>query len=128
MKILKDDRGAVSLKALIWIIIIFSALYAAYKFVPPAVGFYMIKTEVEDETKIAHMYNDRELTGRIMKKAELWDVPLDRDNIEIDRRRSSISISVQYSVTLSFIGGYTMVKDYDIEVTRPLKETGSSMY
>jgi len=118
---IKNNRGAAALRTLFWILVIASSLYAAYKFLPPAVTFYMMKTDVEEEAKIAHMHEDEALAARILNKAQIWSVPIERQNIEISRRRSSISISVNYTIIISFFGRWERVQDYSILVEKPLK-------
>ena len=123
MNAIKNSRGAVSIRALFWILVIASSLYAAYKFLPPAATFYMMKTEVEEEAKIAHMHDDVVLAARILDKANIWSVPVQRHNIEIIRRRSTISISVNYTTTISFFDRWKRVQDYSIFVEKPIKGT-----
>lgn len=128
MKVIKNSRGESNLKTLVWLIIIVSGLYAAYKFAPPYVSFYMLKVDVEEEAKNAHMYNDAALANRILNKAGSWSISLGSDNIEIDRMRTSISVSVHYTETITFFGRYSKTIEYDIDVEKPLKETGRTMY
>ena len=121
MNAIRNNRGAISIRGLFWTLVIASSLYAAYKFLPPAVTFYMMKTEVEEEAKIAHMHDDVALAARIIEKANIWSAPIARQNIEIRRHRSSISISVNYTITISFFGRWKRVQDYSIFVEKPLK-------
>ncbi len=127
MKPLKNNCGSISLKALVWTLVIASSLYAAYKFAPPYVAFYMMKTEVEEEAEIAHMYSDEALAGRILKKAEIWSIPIDIEDIEIARQRS-IGIHIHYAVNMDFFGRWHRVQEFDIAVEKPLKDTGRTLY
>lgn len=122
MKIFGNKGGYITFKALVWILIISSALYSAYKFAPPYLGYLMLKTEVEDEAKIAHMYTDRALERRIFQKASVWSIPIDEQNLEIVRDSSHISISVHYTVDLNFFDRYHKVLEYRIAVREPLKD------
>lgn len=83
----------------------------------------MLKTDVEDEAKIAHMYTDEALVKHILQKAEVWSIPIGTDNIEIIRDRSDITIAVHYTVTLNFLDRYTREINYEILIKEPLKET-----
>ncbi|GMR05220.1 MAG: hypothetical protein BMS9Abin24_013 [Thermodesulfobacteriota bacterium] len=121
MNVIKNNRGAITIKGLFWTLVIASSLYAAYKFIPPAVTYYMIRTEVEDEARIAHMHGDAVLAARILEKANIWSVPIDREDIEIERDRDSIAISVNYSTTISFFNRWSRVQNYSINVEEPLK-------
>ncbi len=120
---LSDKSGYITFKALFWVFVLASVLYAGYKFVPPWAAFYMLKTEVEDEAKNAHMYSDETLARRILMKSETWGVPIDRDNLEIVRGREFINISVHYTVTMDFFGRYKKVQNFNIEVDERLKES-----
>lgn len=83
----------------------------------------MLKTDVEDEARNAHMYADETLAKRILMKAQTWSVPIERDDIEIVRGRDFIAITVRYSVTIDILGQYTQVQKFNIAVDEPLKET-----
>lgn len=93
-------------------------------FVPPYAGFYMLKTEVEEEAKLAHMYTDEALVSRITGKAAAWSIPLGPENLEIIRDRDEIRITVDYTVTLIFFDRYDRELVYNIDVREPLKASG----
>ncbi len=121
-----NKAGFITLKALFWILFLAAAGYGAYMFAPPYFGFLMLKTDVGEESKVAHMYTDEQLAGRILKKAAAWSIPIDEENILIQRGREEIRIAVNYSVVLDFFGQYEKELFYDIEVERPLKEGRAS--
>ena len=98
-------------------------VYAGYKFVPPAFSYYMLKTDVEAEVNLAHMYTDQKLEERILKKASVWSVPVTRENLQIKRGLRDITVTVQYTERVTLFNRYTKVFNFTIEVNRPLKET-----
>lgn len=118
------QAGFISLRALFWLLFFAAIFYSAYKVVPPYVGFYMLKTEVEEEAKIAHMYTDEALESRITEKAATWSVMLGPESLQIIRGRDEIRITVDYTVTLNFFDRYSRQIVYDIDVQEPLKEPG----
>ncbi|MBI5467953.1 MAG: hypothetical protein HY891_02380 [Deltaproteobacteria bacterium] len=83
----------------------------------------MIKTDVEEQTKIAHMYDDDALAARITKNAQSWSVPLAKDEIEVFRDRSDITITVRYTDTIVFFGRFIKEIPREITVQRPLKDS-----
>ena len=101
-----DQKGDVRLKTLFWIFFFAALLYGAYKIVPSYVSFYMTKTDVQEEAKIAHMYSDESLAKRILQNAETWSVPLTKDDIEIIRNNGYISITVRYTDRIVFFGRF----------------------
>lgn len=117
-----NKAGFITLKALFWILFLAAVSYGAYKFAPPYFGFYMLRTDVGEEAKVAHMYTDEQLAGRILKKASVWSIPLGEENLLIERGRDDIRIAVSYSIVLDFFGRYKKELFYDIEVQKPLKE------
>lgn len=119
---LANNRGASGIKTLFWVLVLVSVVYGAYKAVPPYFSYYMIKTDIEDEAKNAHMYSDRVLLQRILQKARTWEIPIGEDNIEIKRGYTSISVEVNYTQTIEFIGGYRKVIPVNISTVQPLKE------
>jgi len=121
-----NKAGFITLKALFWILFLAAVSYGAYKFAPPYFGYIMLRTDVGEEAKVAHMYNDERLAGRILKKAAVWSIPLGEENVLIQRGREDIRIAVSYSVVLDFFGRYEKELFYDIEVEKPLKEGRAS--
>lgn len=82
----------------------------------------MVKVDVEEQAKIAHMYDDEALAGRILKNAEAWSVPLTMEDIEIVRYRTSIAVTVRYTDTVVFFGRFVKVIPHVIVVESDLKE------
>lgn len=99
-----------------------SLFYSAYKFAPPLFSFYMLKTTVEEEAKLGHMYTDESLRKRITEKAAAWDVPLNYENFKIERSSEEIFIDVNYTVTLNFFDRYSKDLDFKIEARESLKD------
>ncbi|MBI2399812.1 MAG: hypothetical protein HYV23_01925 [Deltaproteobacteria bacterium] len=118
------EAGFISVKALFWLLFLAVSVYGAYKVVPPYAGFYMLKTEVEEEVRLAHMYTDEVLASRITKKAASWSIPLDPKNLEIIRGSDEIRITVDYTVTLNFFDRYNRELVYSVDVRGPLKDSG----
>ncbi len=99
------------------------ALYVGYMVVPPSFSYIMMRTEVEDEASNAYMYSNEALTNRLLEKAALWSIPMDRRNITIKRWSNEIDVEVNYKVTLDFAGLYQKDINYSISTTKPLKES-----
>lgn len=72
----------------------------------------MLKTDVDEEAKLGHMYNDDALEKRILQMAQSWSIPLDKDDIDITRNSGFITISVHYTDTIDLPG------DYDVKIER----------
>lgn len=124
---LDDKAGFVTVRALFWIILLSSFGYGMYKLAPPYIGYRMLKTDIGEEAKIAHMHTDKALAERILAKAEAWAVPLDETGLYIDRGQDGIYIYANYTVVVNFLNRYEKELFYDIEVQRPLKQPGEPL-
>ena len=116
--------GFIRIRALFWLLFLASGFYGAYMLIPPYAGFYMLRTEVEEEARTAHMYTDAALANRITTKAAVWSVNLGPDNLVIERGVDQIRITADYTVDLNFFNRYHRELDYHIDVRQPLKERG----
>lgn len=119
--LLTDNGGFIALKNLFWLVILFLAAYGGYMFIPPSFSYYMMKSEVENEVKTAHMYSDDRILARIKDKAKSWSIDLEDENIEITREYENIGIRVRYKKKLVFFNKYKKVLVYDIRANKPLK-------
>lgn len=122
-----NSRGAASFGTIVWILLLAASVYAAYKFVPPYVSYYMLKTDVENEAKVAHMYMDQSIASRLLKKAVSWSVPIEQEDIEIARSGAEITVAIEYVETVDFPGGYVKELQFSIHVEEPLKESSGAL-
>lgn len=118
----KKNDGRISLKALIWIIILSSALYTGYKLSYPYFSYYMLKTDVGEELKLAHRYTDASLRRRIAEKAAAWSVPVTADDVHITYGFKRITIRVKYTETITFLGRFKKKFVFKIDISGPMKD------
>lgn len=120
---LLDNRGEVTrLKVLFWLVILFIAGYACYKFVPPLFGYQMMKYEVGSTAKVAHLYSDEEIKQRLLEKARDWNVPIEWDDMAVERRTRRIDIKIEYDVTVDLYQDYDKTWLFRINAGEPLKQ------
>jgi len=121
----KKNDGRISLKALIWILVLSSAIYSGYKLSFPYFSYYMLKTDVKEEIKLSYMYTDASLRRRIVEKAVTWSIPVSADDIKIEHDYGKITISLNYSETIIFLGRYKKTLVFKIKASGPMKERSS---
>ncbi len=125
MGVLQNDSGFMSIRQIFWLVFLSIAVYIGSQVIPPYVGYVMLKSEVKNELKVAHLYTDKEIREHIVEKAREWSVPLDSyENIRIDRREFEIKVKVSYEVPVTLFDKekYTRVFYYDIKVIAELKQ------
>lgn len=119
--ILYDANGVVSVKTIVWLIILAIVSYAGYLFLPHAFKYLMLRTDLGNEARLAHSHTDSRIVERILEKAEGWSMPLEEGDIRINRDESEIYISVDYEAELNVLGVYKTDINYTINVSAPLR-------
>lgn len=122
-----DKAGYATVRALFWLTLLSLFGYGVYKLAPPYIGYMMLKTDVGEEAKFAHMHTDEALEERIIAKAAAWDLPLDRTGLIIERGPEDIYIYAEYTVVVNFLNRYEKEFFYNVEVQKPLKQTGAPL-
>lgn len=92
--------------SIIWLIIIAFIAYGGYKLIPMYYRHQMMTYEVEGQVKVAHRYDEDEIFENLLEKVKEWDMPIDPENIVVDRREQSIIIFVNYHVDVLFLGKF----------------------
>jgi len=117
-----NNHGRLSLKAAIWILIISTALYSGYKLYYPFFSYYMLKTDVGEEVKLAHMHSDDDIRLRVAKRAFEWGVPIKAEDVKVTFDFDNITIRIKYSETVIFLGRYKKTFVFNIKATSRLKD------
>ncbi|MFQ5480836.1 MAG: hypothetical protein ACE5DW_06125 [Thermodesulfobacteriota bacterium] len=119
---IKNNRGRLSLKAVIWILIISAVLYTGYKLYYPVFSYYMLKTDVGEEIKLAHMHSDDDIRRRVARRAYEWSVPIKAEDVMVSHDFDNIHIKIKYSETIVFLGRYKKTFVFKINASGRMKE------
>lgn len=112
------ERGS---RRLFWLLILTAAVYLVVNLAPPWFSYRMLRFEVEDDARNAHLYTDDQILENIIGAAYIWEVSLAEDNIEIERGDGKIEIAVYYDVDVIFLNRYTKTFHYDIYAAELLR-------
>lgn len=126
-RIISNERGGANLRALLWVIFIAAVVYSAYLIAPPFIRYKLFKTEVEDEAKLAHLYDDDMLAKRMFSRAQAWDIPIDLEDIQLTRYKDEINVTVYYKVPIEVPRLYKRDLEYYIDVTEPVLEKSGTL-
>ena len=119
---LRNERGGLTFKAAILLTIAGLLSYGGYKTFPPAYSYLMMKKEVDAEVSTAHFYTDEELTQHLMESSRNWNVPLDVEDIVIERQTYEIEVTIYYTVELLFFNKYEWLIPIEISVSEDLQK------
>lgn len=100
------QRGEGQIGCILGLIVLLAAGYIAYKMIPVKVRAADLRQEITDVARSAGVYKEPQIRKRIMEKAEELGLPLDPDNLIVERRSDRVYIEATYTVPVEF-PGYT---------------------
>jgi hypothetical protein len=100
----RSQRGEGRLKAIVYTVILFAAVYAAVKIVPVYVAEYELKDKITEQARFAvvNRYTEDQVRDIIFKVIQDLDIPANREDIKVQNTNHGIMISVNYSVPVDF--------------------------
>lgn len=116
-----NKNGKSNIGVLVWMLVIAAIVYAGVKFAPPYITYYMMKTEVENNAALAHLYTDEQIVKFIFIRVKEFELPIEEKDLVVDRRDSEIEISLNYKVDVNFFHNYTKTLFFNIRTVKPIK-------
>ena len=100
----RSQRGEGKLKAIIYTVILISAVYAAVKVVPAYVAEYQLNDKITEQARFAvvNHYTEDQIRDIIFKVIQDLDIPANREDIKVKNTNHGVMISVDYSVPVDF--------------------------
>ncbi len=100
----RSQRGEGKLKAIIYTVILLSAVYAAVKVVPVYVAEYQLNDKITEQARFAvvNHYSEDQVRDIIYKVIQDLDIPANREDIKVQNTNHGVMITVNYSVPVDF--------------------------
>jgi len=100
----RSQRGEGKLKAIIYTVILFAAVYAAVKIVPVYVAEYQLNDKITEQARFAivNHYSEDQIRDIIFKVIQDLDIPANREDIKVQNTNHGVMITVNYSVPVDF--------------------------
>jgi hypothetical protein len=98
------ETGAVSLKVLLWLLVIFIVVHIGVKLVPMYIDSERMKDEMAVKAGLAQVLTDDEILAALTSKAKELELPIAPENIILNRDADShrMKISVKWDETVHF--------------------------
>ncbi len=90
-----------SVRLVFGIVLIVAVVYLSWKVVPAYFANYQFQEEMDDIARTAAMDSRKtpdDIRGAVFEKAQLRRIPLEAEQIVVDRNVSDVTISAQYTV------------------------------
>lgn len=104
---------------IISLLILLAVAFIAFKMVPVKVKAAEFRQELVDEAKSGSLRNDKQIRANLMDKAAELNLPLQDQDLKIQRSRSQITIEASYVVPVEF-PGYTHMWKFSPSYSTPL--------
>jgi len=101
----RSQRGEGKLKAIIYTVILVTAVFLAIKLVPLYVAEYQLQDKMNEQAKFAvvNRYSEDQIRDILFKVVKDLDIPATRDDIKMTSTNHGVSISISYTVPVDFI-------------------------
>lgn len=104
------------LRNLIRLAVVLLIAHALYRFVPIYMHNYQFKDAVAEAALFAKDRPENEMVDRVMELATRYQIPLDRESIQVTKDRQKTYIDVFYEEQVEWVPGYKRVMPFNISV------------
>lgn len=95
------ERGEGRMGAVISLLILVCLIYLGFKYIPVMVNTYSFRDYMEEEARYAAIRKgDEEIRNRLYERARELALPVEKSNIQVQRSRNEVTISVKYMVPI----------------------------
>ena len=89
---------------------------ALYRFVPVYLHHYQFKDAVAEAARFSRDRSDAELVDRVMLLAERYQIPLDREAVQVTRDKQTTSINLAYQAMIEWVPTYKRPMPFTVSV------------
>lgn len=116
----RSQTGEGKIGCIVWTLLLILGAMVAYEMVPIKMKSAQLYDYMEDQASDATYNRNSEATKkRILRKARDLDIPLDKDNLSVERIGDRIRMKATYTIPAEF-PGYTYYWKFDHEIDRNL--------
>lgn len=89
---------------------------ALYRVAPVTVHYFQFKDALQELALFATpKETDAQLVDRVMTLADENSIPLERDDVLVQRANGTLTIDASYVETMKVLPGYDYVRQFDVE-------------
>jgi hypothetical protein len=117
---IESQRGEGNLGCIIWALVVIVVAHVAWIMVPVEIASAQLEDFMVEQARFAEHRSPERIEKAILKKARDLEIPLDPKKVEAYRRGDHIYMKAEYTMTMTFFGGYTYDKQFKHDVDRPI--------
>jgi hypothetical protein len=99
------QRGAGTIKAIVWTIVLIYGAFVAYRIIPPYVAQYQLTDKMQEQARFAvvNRYPEQQVRDNIYKVVQDLDIPVKKDEIKIVDTSTVVRISMDYTIPVDLL-------------------------
>src|SRR4026209_747757 len=103
-------------KNLVRLAVLLLIAHALYRFVPVYMHYYQFKDAVAETALFAKDWTDIELVDRVMSLAERYQIPIERDAVQVSRDPRMAYITLAYEEQIEWVPTYKRTMPFSVSV------------
>jgi hypothetical protein len=102
---LRLERGAGTIKAILWTVLLIYGAFVAYKILPAYVAEYQLQDKMQEQAKFAvvNRYPEEQIRDSIFKVVKDLDIPVKREEIKITATQDVVRIACDYTIPVDLL-------------------------
>ena len=104
------------MRNLVRLAVVLLIAHALYRSVPVYIHYYQFKDAVQEVALFAKDRTDIELVDRVMALAERYQIPIEREAVQVSRDKLMTYITLQYDQPIEWVPSYRRVMPFSVSV------------
>jgi len=119
MNWLRSQRGEGKAGCVFWLLLLLIGILLGFRWIPAQMAKSQLTDYMEELAKFYPRKEARWFKDSIMHRAKELDIPLEGQNVQVDKTGQRVKMKVKYSVPMDFFV-YTYYMDYEITMDRDI--------
>lgn len=115
-----SQKGEGNLGCIIWAIVVIVLAHVAWMMVPVKIASAQLHDFIEDQARFGEQRSAEQIEKSILAKARELELPLDPKKVSVQRRGDHLYMKAEYTVPVTFFGGYTYEWHFLHDIDRPI--------
>lgn len=101
----RRQDGFLTFSGILLLLVVAAIIFTAFKLLPPYIDNYRLQDSLENISRNAtyNKMSDGEIRGLVKEEARQLEIPLEDNQIQVQRTGASVNIAVQYTVPVDLM-------------------------
>ena len=104
------------MRNLVRLVVFLLIVHAFYRFVPPYLHYHQFKDAVGETALFSRDIPEPEIVDRVMALAGKYQIPLDREAVQVTRDKQMTYINLMYEEQIQWLPSYSRPMPFSVSV------------